>query len=742
MVKGFSLLTRIRTDEAIQAFYTAVAQDSAAPLPRLGLGLAQIRKGALAMGRQNIEIAAALDPANALVRSYLGKAYFEEKRDGLAADQLELAKTLDPQDPTPFFYDAIRKQTVNRPVEALRDIQQAIALNDNRAVFRSRFLLDQDLAARSAAQGRIYGDLGFRQLALVEGYTSVNTAPGNFSAHRFLADNLAAKPRHEIARVSELLRSQLLQPLNVNPLQPQLSVSNLGIIEGSGPSGLSFSEFNPLFLRNRLTLQANGVAGNKDTWGQEVVHAGLLNNLSYSVGQLHYETDGFRENNDEERELYNYFVQMALDHGTQIQAELRIRNIERGDRELRFDSEDFNENLDEDDDTTTLRAGIRHQVRPGSDLLLSFVTEDGDIEINDRDEEFSIDVHSDFDDGRSVEGQHILDSDIVKLVSGLGYARVSRSTDFEVTFPFFEDFKLEFKDRFNEKTGNVYAYSHWSLSESLTAIAGASVVTVDRDLDSADDDLNRTKINPKAGVIWNPLSTTTVRLAGFRHLSRTLPGDQTVEPTQVAGFNQIFDDVDGTESWVVGAAVDHRFSETLFAGVEYYQRWLDVDFEIIDSDDTVRFEDDDWKERVATVYVNWVPHPMVTATAEYLYEKFDDRDNFAGGNNFTELETHRFKLGAGFFHPSGLFARVQTTYVDQKGDFVVSEDFSLSAKGDDDHFWVADAVIGYRLPKRYGTLSLETLNLFDGSFDFQDTDPGNPTIAPERWVLFKLSLNF
>jgi len=74
-----------------------------------------------------------------------------------------MAKKLDPSDPTPYFYDAIEKQTTNRPVEALKDLQRAIELNDNRAVYRSRLLLDADQAARSASLARIYSDLGFQQ---------------------------------------------------------------------------------------------------------------------------------------------------------------------------------------------------------------------------------------------------------------------------------------------------------------------------------------------------------------------------------------------------------------------------------------------------------------------------------------------------------------------------------------------------------------------------------------------------
>ncbi len=94
------------------------------------MGLAKIRDGDLDEGTREIETAASLDPNNSLVRSYLGKAYFEEKRGSLAETELEQAKLLDPEDPTPWFYDAIQKQTTNRPVEALHDLEHAIARND------------------------------------------------------------------------------------------------------------------------------------------------------------------------------------------------------------------------------------------------------------------------------------------------------------------------------------------------------------------------------------------------------------------------------------------------------------------------------------------------------------------------------------------------------------------------------------------------------------------------------------
>ena len=176
-------------------------------------------------------------------------------------------------------------------------------------MYRSRLLLDEDLAARGAALGRIYRELGFQQLALVEGWKSLSEDPTNYTAHRLLADSYSALPRHEIARVSELLQSQLLQPINITPVQPQLAESELFLLGGLGPAEPSLNEFNSLFQRNRFSLLASGLVGSNEAYSDKVVHSGIWNNLSYSLGQFHYETDGFRINNDIDVDIYNAFVQ-------------------------------------------------------------------------------------------------------------------------------------------------------------------------------------------------------------------------------------------------------------------------------------------------------------------------------------------------------------------------------------------------------------------------------------------------
>ena len=141
LILGFVHLAQIHTQAAKEDFHRAIELDSSDPLARLGLGLAIIREGHLKEGREELEIAVGLDPTNSLVRSYVGKAYYEEnspERDQLAESQFALAKQYDARDPTPWFYDAILKQSQNRPVEALQDLQKSIELNDNRAVYRSR----------------------------------------------------------------------------------------------------------------------------------------------------------------------------------------------------------------------------------------------------------------------------------------------------------------------------------------------------------------------------------------------------------------------------------------------------------------------------------------------------------------------------------------------------------------------------------------------------------------------------
>ena len=97
-----------------------------------------------------------------------------------------------------------------------------------------------------------------------------------------------------------------------------------------------------------------------------------------------------------------------------------------------------------------------------------------------------------------------------------------------------------------------------------------------------------------------------------------------------------------------------------------------------------------------------------------------------------------------YFHPIGLFTRLRTTYIDQEGEFTSGPGFLSNVPTTDknDQFWLVDASVGYRLPKRYGFISAGVSNLFDEKFNFVDTDPFNPQIIPDRFFFTRLTLSF
>jgi opacity protein-like surface antigen len=345
-----------------------------------------------------------------------------------------------------------------------------------------------------------------------------------------------------------------------------------------------------------------------------------------------------------------------------------------------------------------------------------------------------------------VELQQVLRRGRYHLVAGAGYLHVDRRLSLSTSFipnppqdpaVFPPIVQQENLDSTVQHT-NAYLYFHVRYPETATWTVGGSA---DFFRDSADvsDIENRNQFNPKFGVTWTPRSGTTVRAAAFRVLRRTLPStSQTIEPTQVAGFNQFYDDFGGTSSWTYGAGADQKITDTLFAGVEYFQRDLDVPMSITGPPEPTTYERFDWKERQGRAYVNWTPDPRWALSADYLYER-QDREL----HPVKEVTTQRIPLSARFFHPSGVFATATGTYFDQSGEFfrigqAPSTDMPTSGS---DQFWIFDASVGYRLPDRWGIVSIEARNLFDRSFQYQDTDPFRPIIQPGRTVYFKVTLS-
>jgi hypothetical protein len=285
---------------------------------------------------------------------------------------------------------------------------------------------------------------------------------------------------------------------------------------------------------------------------------------------------------------------------------------------------------------------------------------------------------------------------------------------------------------------NVYLYSYINLPLDATLTAGASGDFFDADEQTGGNrDIDDEEFNPKFGITWNPVASTTLRGAVFRTFKRTLVTDQTLEPTQVAGFNQFYDDGNATKAWVYGAAVDQKFSQSVYGGVEGTYRDMKVPFFNETAPGVFEAETDKWDEWLGRAYLYWTPHEWLALRAEYRYEDYK-RKGFTGG--LIRAETHSVPVGVNFFHPSGLSCGLKTTYYDQDGKFERRVTLGAPDEKADDSFWLVDAAINYRFPKRYGFFSLGVTNLFDEDFNYYDIDALNPSIQPDRAILGKITL--
>ena len=569
----------------------------------------------------------------------------------------------------------------------------------------------------------------------------MNTDPSNFSSHRFLADSYSVLPRHEIARVSELLQSQLLQPLNMTPIQPRLAESNLFL---SAPEvlELSLSTSSILFSTAMALLRRQGsVLGEHDTYAGEGIVSGIYKNTAFSVGGLHFTTDGWRQNADQKDDIANAFLQYELSPKTSVQAEYRYRDFESGDLKLNFLPNDFSRSFKDNITTDTYRLGLRHAQSPSSIFLGSFIYQNRDQRGHDEPTPIStIDVQRRNHTGISSEIQHLFRSPIVNLTSGFGYFNVdgAENIHLELDLPDFCRGRRPFRDSINKdvKHFNVYTYANFSLIKDVTVTLGGSGDFYDPKSSSAE---KQNQFNPKAGIVWNPFPSTTVRAAAFRVLRRTLITNQTLEPTQVAGFNQFFDDndINGVRSWRYGGAVDQKLPFNLYGGVEYTRRDMSVPYEEL-TETSTQIKRADWVEQLARAYLFWTPHPWLALRAAYQYEEFERAKEFT--IFLRRLKTHSVPLGVTLFHPSGFSASLQTTYYHQHGTvFPQGADDFVSGTSD---FWLVDAGLSYRLPKRYGIISFGVKNIADRKFRYQETDFKNPYIQPSRMAFAQITLAF
>ncbi|HEY5716954.1 MAG TPA: hypothetical protein VIS52_00555, partial [Motiliproteus sp.] len=222
----------------------------------------------------------------------------------------------------------------------------------------------------------------------------------------------------------------------------------------------------------------------------------------------------------------------------------------------------------------------------------------------------------------------------------------------------------------------------------------------------------------------------------FDTLKQSMVGEQTLEPVQVAGFNQFFDDLEAASARSVGVGFDYHLSPQLHGGIERLIRDLEVPVGDPFSGETFYT---DWQERLLQAYLYWTPAADWALSLRYQRECFQRDMANVGVENLLDLKTQRLTLATSYFYGSRFSSRVAATYTHQDGDFF-DPSIPFQTEGGD-RFWVIDAALGLRLNRR-SRLTLEALNLTNQRFNYQEMDANSPLFQPERAVQAKFSVVF
>jgi Flp pilus assembly protein TadD len=758
-VKGFIQLAQGSERRARASFDQAIAVDGALGNAWIGRGLCQIWRGDTAAGRKSFEVAAVLEPQRAEFRSYLGKAFSAQGDNRRALKELSLGQKLDPNDPTAWLYRALVEQKENLINPALRDLEESQKLNDNRQIFRSRLLLDEDQAVRSANLARVYQDIGYINMNLDapasdwsvnEASRAVNYDYANYSAHQFLADsyNSLRDPnqinvRYETPWFDELIVSELLSPA---------AAGNLSEFS-------SQRQYAQLFGQNHLGLSSATEYLSNGSWLQQSSQFGTYDDLSYAIDNEYTAQNGWRNNDD------------SSDNTTSAKAKVQITPQDSFFMEGIYYSSTFGDTAQyynqygtvpgvKPAPSPTFRGnewqqpdaflGYHHEWGPGVHTLflggylndtlqysdpnaVGLVNSAGFLGTNT----FPTTYHRDFT-AYSAELQQIFQSPLSTLVIGGRYQKGWNVTSASEVYnqSFFGSTTFAQPDTGTTLERYVgYGYETLNLFDQLQLTGGLTydylkypVNIENAPVSNQENSLDQ--FSPKAGFIWTITPDTDFRFAYTRSLGG-LSYDNSVrlEPTEVSGFNQTFRSI--IPESVVGVVPGSRFTTYDLALDQSFRTntFFTVEGQILDSDgfqsvgifNATPFgfplgvantpENLNYTEETLAASLDQLLGDQWSVGARYQLSWAQLNSQFTGflPAQIQSARMQQLELHANYYLPCGFFSQVQSVWTAQSNLGYTPE---LADAG----FWQFNAYFGYRFWHRAAELRIGILNIADQNY--------------------------
>ena len=796
-LRGFVLSAENRISEALKQFDRAIGLDGALANGWLGRGLCRFRRGETELALNDLQMAATVEPQRAVLRSCLGKAFGETGSDQRAAKELKLSREMDVGDPTGWLYSALLKQRQNRINDAISDLEASQERNDNRSLFRSRLLLDEDRAVRSANLASIYRDAGMTEVSVREAARAATYDYANDSAHLFLSDsfNELRDPtrfnlRYETVWFNELLLANLLSPVGGGRLSQHVSQQ----------------EYSRLVEADGLHLANSTLARSDNKSVKELASQfGTLGGTGYSLDLDYDYQRGVRPNNDlSSIEWYSTIKQQITPQDTAL-ALIKYEEYHSGDNFQYYDpGSQARPHFRFDEYQHPIAVGAwHHEWSPGMHTLLLGGRLENEQHFSDRaarqlllfgdssgnifpdSEPFDVEYRSTLQI-YTTELNQIFQWNRVSISAGGRYQWGTFDTTVTLTNPpglvpfLFTDAFDTTRTNADFERGTGYGYLTLEPLDRLWLIGGLAYdeVTYPRNFRQppiAGGEDHRSQFGPKAAFVWHPLplSHTMGEERGVRDLDVTLRGAFTrslggvsldesyrLEPTQLAGFPQAFrsliseslvGSVAAPKYETYGLALDLKFPARTCAGIQVERLESEVSrqigvFSISNSmapySPDLRLEELGYRENSISASLNQLVGESFVFGASYKFAHVKLHDQLPQvpvsalpAAALTERsDLHQTSGYVLFNHPSGFFARAETHWYHQSNS-------GDPHAGPGDDFFQHNLFAGYRFAHRRAEVLLGVLNLTDEDYHLSPLTT-YAELPRERTLMVRLKFEF
>ncbi len=752
-VLGFVLMADRSFDQAKVAFERAAEAESGAGLPHLGLGLLAVHGGDLEGGRAHFERATVLEPSRAIYRSYLGKSYFEADTYEPAEPEYRRAIELDSNDPTPHLYRSFMKLAQNRPVESLRDIEEARDRSQKRSVYRSRFLLDEDAAVQSASLSRTYRELGFGERGKIEAISAMVSDYRNASAHRLLSESQSNVFSADNS-LSERRIADLFSPLSIN------------VIDSIG-SSVSLNEYSSLFERDGWRTGISSGYDSFDDMGRTgVITANKSGNLVSGFSASGIVSNGLDSSPRTAGGRIGVSLQAQPTWGDRFFLEGRGIVDDGSDRleNTKFDGGSFSFgglHRFAPDVTAIFQSTFERgrekldQFSLDNDLLYTLIS-GGNEELVDIEALVNTNVKQYtslwVNEGQLIARTGELTSILTARSATTQRDDIDRRTIIEDNIGLLDqsDIPLESSAPVNLRSELLSYLGTVTLSDSLFVNLGGSYERVEwSGFDEApftSDTETRSRVNPKAGIIFRPSTRAMYRIGYGESLGKGVNVDlASIEPTLIGGISQRFNDNPGTFSRNLGTGADLQPWKNGYIGAEWVRRWLQradsvgiydlkINFDDFTVERDVQFNQlgsTEIHQDLLNSYWYQILSSQWVCGVDYRFGREVEQEF-----NGSAIRDHRAKGFSRYFLPNGFFFQATSTYRYQ------GRENSLIVEGDSSGGWLFGAGIGYRLPTRQGVVLAEIDNILGKDLNLDQQSYFQDIVAREPMVKLAVNLNF